>query len=49
MPARVLHAGDDADAAGWFTAEELHSMPVIDSVAEIARELLALQAGNSAG
>ena len=37
----VLHAGDDADAAGWYTAEELETLPVIESVAAIARELLA--------
>ena len=37
----VLHAGDDADAAGWFSAEEMDALPVIESVATIARELLA--------
>lgn len=45
----VLHAGDDADQAGWFSADEMDAMPVIDSVAEIARELLALESRNSAG
>jgi 8-oxo-dGTP diphosphatase len=37
----VLHAGDDADSAGWYTLEELETLPVIESVAAIARELLA--------
>ncbi len=37
----VLHAADDADAAGWYTLEELEKLPIIDSVAAIARELLA--------
>lgn len=37
----VLHPGDDADAAGWFTAAELADLPVIESVAAIARKLLA--------
>ena len=37
----TLEAGDDAEAAGWFGAGELDAIPVIDSVMEIARELLA--------
>ena len=45
----VLHAGDDADHAGWFSADEMDAMPVIDSVVDIARELLALQSGSPAG
>jgi 8-oxo-dGTP diphosphatase len=34
-------AGDDADGAGWFTLAEMERLPVIDSVLEVARELLA--------
>lgn len=45
----VLHAGDDADEAGWFTAGELDRMPVIESVAVIARELLAADSEGYAG
>lgn len=37
----VLHAGDDADAAGWYTAQDLETLPVIASVSTIARELLS--------
>jgi 8-oxo-dGTP diphosphatase len=36
----VLHAGDDADAAGWFSIEEMEKLPLLESVAAIARELL---------
>lgn len=45
----ALAAGDDAEAAGWFAAGELDAIPVIDSVLEIARELLAGQAVAPAG
>ena len=34
-------AGDDAEEAGWFTLAEMENLPVIDSVLEVARELLA--------
>ncbi|MCV3240122.1 NUDIX hydrolase [Mesorhizobium sp. ZC-5] len=33
-------AGDDAAEAGWFTLAEMEKLPVIDSVLEVARELL---------
>lgn len=41
----VLAPGDDADAAGWFGAAELETVPVIDNVAEIARVLIAARGG----
>ena len=34
-------AGDDADEAGWYTLADMENLPVIDSVLEVARELLA--------
>lgn len=34
-------AGDDADEAGWFTLADMAGLPVIESVLEVARELLA--------
>lgn len=40
----ALAAGDDAEAAGWFAEGELDGIPVIDSVLEIARELLTAAA-----
>lgn len=40
----VLRAGDDAEAAAWFTAADLNRIKVIASVEEIARELLAARA-----
>jgi len=45
----VLRAGDDADEAGWYSLEEMDTLPVIDSVAAIARELLGQGARRSAG
>lgn len=33
-------AGDDADEAAWFTLADMEKLPVIDSVLEVARELL---------
>ncbi len=45
----VLHAGDDADHAGWFTQDELGGLDVVDSVAEIALELLAAGQPGRAG
>ncbi len=34
-------AGDDADEAGWYTLADMENLPVIGSVLEVARELLA--------
>lgn len=34
-------AGDDAAAAGWFTLADMAGLPVIESVLEVAQELLA--------
>jgi 8-oxo-dGTP diphosphatase len=34
-------AGDDADAAGWFTLADMENLPIVKSVLEVARELLA--------
>lgn len=34
-------AGDDADEAGWFTLEQLETMPLTDSSLRIARKLLS--------
>jgi 8-oxo-dGTP diphosphatase len=36
-------AGDDAEDVGWFTLADMRTLPVIDSVLEVARELLAPQ------
>lgn len=33
-------AMDDADQAGWFTLDEMRSLPIIDSVLGMAEELL---------
>ncbi|TKT81320.1 NUDIX hydrolase [Aquamicrobium sp. LC103] len=37
----TIQAGDDADAAGWFTIEEMEPLPLAGSVLEIARQLAA--------
>ena len=37
----ALAPGDDADAAGWYGADELDTLPVLADVAAIARALLA--------
>ena len=33
-------AGDDADEAGWYTLADMENLPVIQSVREVAQELL---------
>ena len=40
-PAGTLQAGDDADAVGWFSLDEMHRLPVIPSVLETARAIVA--------
>ena len=35
-------AGDDADMAGFYSLEEMASLPVIPSVLEVARQLLGM-------
>mgnify|MGYP001228281817 CR=1 FL=1 len=35
-------AGDDADLAGWYTIEEMRSLPVTASTLEIAQDMIAL-------
>ena len=35
-------AGDDADEAGWRSLADMENLPVIESVLEVARELLSL-------
>ena len=34
-------AGDDADEAGWHSLADMERLPVIESVLEVARELLS--------
>jgi ADP-ribose pyrophosphatase YjhB (NUDIX family) len=36
-------AGDDADEAGWCALADMENLPVIQSVMEVARELLSVQ------
>ena len=40
-PAGTLQAGDDADAIGWFSLDEMQFLPVIPSVLETARAIVA--------
>lgn len=40
-PAGTLAAGDDADAVGWFSIDDMQRLPVIPSVLETARAIVA--------
>jgi len=42
-PVGTLQAGDDADAVGWFTIEEMQHLPVIPSVLETAQAIVAAE------
>jgi ADP-ribose pyrophosphatase YjhB (NUDIX family) len=50
-PAGMLAAGDDADAVGWFSLDEMRRLPVIPSVLETAQTIVAdePQGGGRAG
>jgi ADP-ribose pyrophosphatase YjhB (NUDIX family) len=40
-PTGTLAAGDDAAAAGWFSLQEMETLPIIPSVLETARAIAA--------
>ena len=42
-PAAAMLAGDDADEVGWFGIEEMQPLPVIPSVLETARAIVAAE------
>lgn len=39
-------AGDDADAAGWFTTQAMHALPMTATTLAIAEEIWAATAGS---
>ena len=42
-PSGTMLAGDDADEVGWFGIEEMQALPVIPSVLETARAIVAAE------
>ncbi|MHB2265755.1 NUDIX hydrolase [Aliihoeflea sp. PC F10.4] len=42
-------AGDDAEEAGWYAAEEMEALEITSSTLEMARELAASHCGPRAG
>src|SRR5262245_25732476 len=40
-PSGTLQAGDDAAEAGWFALDEMERLPIIPSVLETARKIVA--------
>jgi 8-oxo-dGTP diphosphatase len=42
-PSGTMLAGDDADEVGWFGIEEMQTLPVIPSVLDTARAIVAAE------